>query len=276
MINNQLLEEILYISSENKFINKDMIEKIIDNIICSTDDLTKNKYNGVCFKNVDWSGNVVCSCTITGEINVNYNKLLNELKNKSCLEANLLIIVILFHEIEHLKESSKIMEKNFEAFLLSYSKLDIFKNIASKKLRLIQNVSSEKIYIKLLENKQEKLYMKSYNLNPSERIATINSYKLLFESLKKYENFNKKYRSIFEYINKLYVEQYYMGYKIKKHSNKINVPLIDYFDFIGMSNRLEQFDLNSDDLNIETKMMYGLPIKLQETKKLNKQLILNK
>ena len=290
MIDGHWLEQIIYCSGKDEFITKELIKKIIENIINSLDNDTKEKFNGVIFANINWNCNAVCSCRInTGDIVVNYErfiKLLKQEKKLNFLQRNLEILINLLHEIEHLKEINKSKNLTFESFLHSYSNIDIFDALASEKLTLFENVLSPNSYQKALLKLSKKLYLQVYDKIPSERIATINSHKLVFESLNNYEDFNEKYRITFNYINQKYLEQYYMGYNTKK-SEYLNIPLVDYFKFIGMLDLLNNLDfydenikkfrtLSSKEFTLEQRMLYGLPVSLQETKELEQKILLKR
>ena len=285
MISNEMLEEVIYYSDKYKYIEKDLIIKIVEDIVNSETDDIKKRFNEVVFDDITWSRDVVCSYRINmGNIIVDYEKLINQLnqeKSLSFLQANLEILINLLHEIEHLKEQDKSKKSLFESFLHSYSSIEIFDSLAEEKLKFFEKILPLDLYQKKLEKISERNYLKIYNKIPSERIATINSHKSLFDSLNNYEGFKEKYKKAFIYINKEYLNQYYMGYK----TNCSNVPLIDYFNFIGMVELLENLDfysenirifkiLSSKEFSIEDRMLYGLPITLKETKILNKKILM--
>ena len=50
MISNELMEEIIYLSSKGKILDKKIILKIALSILNSLDDYTINKFNGITFE----------------------------------------------------------------------------------------------------------------------------------------------------------------------------------------------------------------------------------
>ena len=289
MISVQLLEEIIFISEKEKYLDKKIIERIFHDIIDKVDSDTKKRFNGIYFCNTNWNGNIVCTCDpILGNIKIDYEKLISQYKHckyLTVLMSNLDMITDFLHEIEHLKEESKMKLLNIESLLISYSSFEMFESLALDKLKLLKNILSNSRLEKMSEKAQEKIYLKIYDKIPSERLATINSHKILFESICKYEGFSKKYEETFNYINEIYVSKYYMGYNKIYKNNCFNIPIIDYLKFIKHPELLEIFDFYCEDsniflkkcskeFNVEEKMLYGLPITLEETEEMDKKLIL--
>lgn len=282
----EYLEEIISLSNKDKIINKELIEKIINDIVDQ-----ECRLNQVIFGNTSWSGNVKCSCDINfRNILIDYNQLKKDYNKskKTSLQKNLIILSYLFHEVQHLKEDS-IMEKlNFESLLISYSSFDVFFYLAESKIKYINSLIDTELYKKIIENKQEQLYLKIYDKIPSERIANIRSYKEVIKSIYNYPGFKEKYIEDLNFITEIYKEQYYLGYdNYNKKDKYYKGPLIDYLKFIKMSCLLDDFDFYCEDnkiflekcskkFTIEERMLYGLPVTLEETDELDKKLILTK
>lgn len=282
----EYLEEIISLSNQNKIITKELIEKILYDI--SDEECRLNK---VIFGNTSWTGNVKCSCNIeTRNIVVDYATLNNDYNKskKSSLQKNLILLSYLFHEVQHLKEESIIKLLNFESLLISYSSFDAFCILADKKLRHIKSLVDYDLYKKLIERKQDQLYLKIYDKIPGERLANIKAYKEVLENIYTYPNFIKKHVDDFKHINELYKNQYYLGYdNYKKRGKFYKGPLLDYLKFIQMPDLLDNFDFYCEDIKrfieksskkftIEERMLYGLPVTLEETDELDKKLILIK
>ena len=292
MINNQLLDEIIYYSLKDEYISKELIEKIVEYAISQTDEYTKNKFNNLIFESIEWKGKAVCTCELTlGNIRVDYDKLIYQYKHSKTLThlaSNLDMIGELFHEINHLREESKMKTLNLESLLLSYSSFEIFDLLVEDKLKLIKKILTESLYDKKFIKAREELYLSIYEKVPSERFASINALKEVFSGICNYDNFQNKYSDAFEFINNAYLCKYYMGYeKIRKNSNCFNSPLLDYLNFIKMPDLLSCYDFFSTDINellkksskeftIEERMFYGFPVTLEETDELDKKLILTK
>ena len=292
MINNELLDEIIYYSLKDEYISKKLIEKIVEYAISQTDEYTKNKFKDLIFETIEWKGKAVCTCELTlGNIRVDYNKLIhqyNRSKTLTRLTSNLDMIGELFHEINHLKEDSIMKILSLESLLLSYSSFEIFELLVEDKLKLIKKILTENSYDKKIVKLREKIYLSIYEKIPSERFASINALKELFSCICNYDNFQSKYLDAFEFINNAYLCKYYMGYeKVRKSSDCFNSPLLDYLNFIKMPDLLSSYDFFSTDIKellkksskeftIEERMFYGFPVTLEETDELDKKLILTK
>ena len=262
MISEELLEEIIELSKNNKLIDKSLITRIIIDIICKSDEITQNSFNKIVFSKINWK-NVLCTCNLnSGIIKVDYDKCVSGLikKNKHdnnfILKYNLEFIRYILHEIEHLKESYKMTKYNVESVLIYLSSLSL-----------------------LLSNKgsiNKNIYLKLYDIIPAERIADVESYKLLLNSIYNFHDFEKQYEEVVNYIYRNYVFEYYKGYKKFSHDTS---PFIIYLTEISNRGILSIDDLkpleelcNKENLTIEEKMKYGLPVDLLESKQLNKSL----
>ena len=282
----EYLEELISFSNKDKFVSKELIEKIIYDIVDE-----ECRLNQVIFGDTSWGGDVKCSCDINcRNILVNYesiNKDYNSSKKKP-LQKNLILLSYLFHEVQHLKEDSIIKLLNFESLLISYSSFDVFFQLAESKLKHMRCLIGEDLYKKIVEKKQDQLYLKIYYKIPGERIANIRAYKQVFETIYNYPGFEEKYIDDFKFINNLYKDQYYLGYdNYNKKGKYYKGPLLDYLKFIKMTELLDTFDFYSPvpkiflkkcskEFDIEERMLYGLPVTLEETDELDKKLILTK
>lgn len=281
----EYLEELISLSNKDTIITKELIEKIVNDIV------EEYKFNGVIFGDTNWSGNVMCTCDINSKnIIVNYEKIIKEYNSlkRNSLQKNLIILSYLFHEFNHLKEESILKTLSFESLLISYSTFDIFLILAEAKLKHLQYLVSESLYKRMLEKRQENLYHKIYDKIPGERIAYIRSHKQVFETIYNYPGFSEKYKDDLIFINSLYRDQYYLGYNNYNKSGKYYPgPLLDYLKFIEMPDLLDSYgfysldteiflDKSSKEFTIEERMLYGLPVTLQETDELDKKLILTK
>ena len=282
----EYLEELISFSNKDQFVSMELIEKIIYDIVDE-----KCRLNQVIFGDTSWSGDVKCSCDINSRnILVDYEKIKKDYNNskKSSLQKNLILLSYLFHEVQHLKEDSIISLLNFESLLISYSSFDVFFPLAESKLKHMKCLIDDNLYKKIVEKKQDQLYLKIYDKIPSERIANIRSYGEVFELIYNYPGFKEKYIDVLKFMNQIYKNQYYLGYdNYKKPGNYYKGPLLDYLKFIKMSNLLADFDFycedskvfleqSSKEFSIEERMLYGLPVTLQETDELDKKLILTK
>lgn len=250
MISNELLEEIIFLSKQDKLIGRRLIRKIVLQVISSLDQRIKDNFTGIsCKKRIEsFAETNIDDGFITINLNLCYSDLNN--KNTTTLNKNLWLATTLLHEIEHLKEPYKIEQDNLEGKLINISNYVCNTNLRNE------------------------LYYK----DPSEKIAYALSVKYLLESLKKYPNFKKEHFKEFKSINDEYITKLQFGYK--KHGNtKYNSSLIDFMSILKILNHLDQIGFklvksneqkNIDRLNLEQKFMYGLPVTDEEVKKLNK------
>ena len=284
MVGNDLIEKIIYKSNKNQYIDKNTIKEIIEQVISKSDKVTRDKFNGVNFKDSQ-----LCydACSVADvkqcRIIVDYDKMTCE-NDSSMLAANLDIVAILLHEISHLEEFNKIKRKDLEAILLNASDLVFFENLAISRLKKYRFFLSDSFYTTLIIKLQQKLYLKIYDKIPSERLANINAYRKLYESISSYQRFDELYQDAYYAVKHSLIEQYFLGYdKILNGSDCYNVPLVDYFKFIKQEHLLEEFNFYSKDLTqfldncsseftLEERMRFGLPITSYETNDLSKTL----
>ena len=135
MIDFEVLEELISKSNNDKKLDKEFIKRIILDEISKQDKITRNDFNGIHFgeTNLDSAS---CSYNVDfGIITINYDRLLNTVDSKNNLINNLEILQVLLHELEHVKEKSKMMKKDVEGYLIELSSMDIFENISLEKIK---------------------------------------------------------------------------------------------------------------------------------------------
>lgn len=286
MLSNELIEEVIYVSSKGNFVNKDLLLKIGLNIIDDLEEVTKSKFNEIKFVDLNGEfGLANCSRTL-GVIEVDYNALISQEKqNKfySYLKSNIDIIQYFFHEIEHLNEFYKEQKFDLEAKLIGISSGifigDVIYNLSCK-----YNISEEEKN-NFIDNKFDKFQETYWNILPIEKIAEVDSYKNLLESFKKYPNFITKYPKLYYYLVDNYIDSYKIGYKYNDKKKNLNIPLIDYLNSLKtLECNIELKDLGivlktgvvENKLSSLDKFKYGLPITLENAKDLNKQKVLLK
>lgn len=125
----------------------------------------------------------------------------------------------------------------------NYSQFDIY-NIISKSLLELE--------------RRKALYKQLYEITPTERMAQINSYKLIKEILK-----NSDYQKLYHYYYSKLIFEEIKGY------NKTNFPLIKYLSEIGEISLLEQLSFvneSMETIDLEKRLFYGLLLKEEERK----------
>lgn len=267
MVSNELLEQIIYLSSKNILIDENLIVKVILEQINKADYITQDIFSRVVFDKIS-EKDIMCLCnTIKGIIVVDLNKLYKyHRKIEDTLYINLQIIRYVLHELEHLKEVYKSTKDDITKLLIDLSDPNIMYDIYMNKL----------LSKKRKDKKVDKLYFKLYNFIPGERIADIDSSFKLLESINSYP----KKLNITKSLEKDYINNLYRGYVRVFKDNMFNIPLVDYLynikkeeylnDFEFYSNDIDEFYNNTTKLySIEDKMRLGLPITVDESKVIN-------
>ena len=276
MINEEILEEIIYLSKRGQLLDKKLIIKIALSIIDNLDDESKSIFSGIKFV-----GNRVLGITNfaqfdekKGLIQINMDKMKDLKREYSILYCNLQLVEILMHEINHLRESYKKKNGDIEAFLITasdnfLSKNDIYNDI--QKHYLDCNKKQE-----LFDKLYGKVYFEIYDFIPGERIAEISAYEDLISSLNNISNFRKDYKSDYFLLKKTLFGEYVRVYVMDI------IPLVEYFKLInnidaiqGLSFyspiRREFLENSKKYFKVEDRFKYGLP-----TDKKDKLLLLNK
>ena len=103
----------------------------------------------------------------------------------------------------------------------------------------------------------------------------------LLDSLKQYPNSEEFYFKEYKGLNNFYINGLKMAYR-KLENGRYNIPIIDYFANIGRLRDIEKLGFNLDrkktpreleTFDIETKMMYGMPITSKDVIEINKMKI---
>lgn len=196
-------------------------------------------------------------------------------------DYNATILHILLHELEHVGQYQKCLERrgnNLEVSLLSMCfKTNIFlvnlkKKLQNKEIKLdeysaiIQQMQSYNMY-------NEKINKGCYVLLPSERQDEINSFKYLAELLKNMHS--KQNKEKIEMIEMNYLSRKIMGYQAD--GDKIMAPTYELYriilDFMNQSESenkyFEIFNSLEKNMSLDQRLYYGLNISTDEY---NKQL----
>lgn len=255
MINNELLEEIIYISNKEKFIKEDLIIKIFIDLYKQLDPYTQNLFKELCFGEIDRKTETRGICyQEEGIIKLDLEQIFkeqNEYRYRSMLSKNLFILSILIHELQHLKELYKMTIDNFEGKVLKSS----------------NDVEDDDLLDKL------------YECDPSEKIAFANSWNYILNSLNLYPNFKEDHFKEFAFVNNKYIDNLKIGYNYIKDKGHYNIPLINFLKktnnvkLIKEVNTLKFIIDIKKNMSLEDKLKYGLNVSLNEIKNLNKQKI---
>lgn len=264
MTNNELIERIIYLSSKEKYLDKEMLEKFFWNLYDDLDDYTQSNFTDLRFEKISKQKDCRGTCSpfegvITIDLDAIYaeEKEYYEKQKLSFLTQNLNILYTLIHEVEHLKEPSKIYKNTLEGNLLKYSQID-----------------------------NTKLQLSIYDCDPSEKIAFVDSYLKFLKLLKAHPDFCDKYFNEYKYINNKLIQFTKMGYYYDEFMEKYNVPLVDFLretnqlDALKVLFKIKKSNSNTNSklsrLDIITRMKCGLAITKEHVEEINKKKILTK
>lgn len=271
MINQELMDEIIYISLKKQFISKDLIEKIVLDVISNCDEITQNIFGGLYFKEVNWD----CMIAITDENNniiANYDKMIElaDIDTRSYLERNLKIMCYLLHEIEHLKEDFKRDNNTFESKIVKYG----CDEYISYKLGVpvLQKVKDEEKAEKIIDRRYEKFNEKNWALIPCERIAEVAARKNIVKSLVNYPGYDKIFFDEYKNLTKFYIVALKMGYSNRDY-NVHSAPIYRFFKSLHSYETFRYIMHISPKLALKEKMMYGFPITPKDMVEVNKMKI---
>lgn len=197
-------------------------------------------------------------------------------KDVELFDYNTTILHILLHELEHVDQHKKCLERKnntLETDLLSTCfKANNYLETIQK--RLCDNEIKQDEYFSIIQQMQYyKMYSEivnkgCYELLPSERQAEINSFRYMIDLLKNIKNDQNKDK--IEKIKLNYIIRKMMGYK--KEDNSILAPTYELYriilDFMNQPELLtkyyEIFDSSSKNMSLEQRLYYGLIISSDE------------
>lgn len=286
MINNELLKEVIEVSNKNQYISKDLLLRIVYNVIENSNPITKSTFSEIKFINSRFSTFQAQCFEESGLINVFYNLIKKDVKhytNISYLLANLLIIQVLLHEIEHLNEAYKATLPGLKGRILKINSSKFMDKMWEEKSKVYASKRKRQRYIK---NKCSELNSEYWSIYPCEKIAEVDSMELLLRSLDNYPNFKKTHKKEYIYLLKGYIDRLKQGYIYDGKTGKYNSPLKDYLNFVEHYVKYEDlgFVLQkssetkklSERFSVEERMKLGLPVSLEEIKSVSKKIFVLK
>ncbi len=272
MISQELLDQIIYVSLKQEYITKELIEKIVLDIIDNCDKLTQNLFGGIYFGEASFDF-FMAEADENNRIIANYEEMIRQgdlSKRQSHLERNLKIIAYLLHEIEHLKEEGKLQKNTFESNIIRLANLEyifeqIFKGVSKK-------FSNYKVAEVMSLKKYEQFYKKNWCFMPIERIAEVEARKAILKSLINYDGFSDKFFTEYKNLTKYYISGLKMGYEVGDY-NKYSSPIFRFYKSLECISDLENIINITPKLTSQEKMMYGFPIKPIDVIEINKMKI---
>ena len=263
MISNEIIDEVIWTSQNEEYLDKFQIERILLDVLEKLEDMTKISFAGIYFNDKHFISDENAYTDIENStINIHLDvtcKELDEERNKnhlSYLSSNLTIIYIVLHELEHLREKHKLMISSFDKNLIKLSDMEF---LYGRYLRLMNLNNSE-------ENELEfkKFYVKTWKLNPSERIADIDSFSRVLNSINNYPDFKRKYKGDYNYIADELIRSYLLGYRESKIISSPLVSFLKSFKMLSVLNSEVFQSKMSEYLSIEEKLRYGFPVYRRE------------
>lgn len=276
MISEELLNEIVFVSSRRQLLDKRMILNLVTSIIDASDEKTKSIFNGIRFvghRSLDLATFAEFNPD-TGYVLMNMDKMKSLKFDLSILSCNLQIVQTIMHEINHVREEYKKTLGGIEAFLINASDNILANNDIANQIQK-RYVDCKKKQ-DLLDCLFLKIYSEIYDFIPAERIAEISAYEDLISSLNNLDDFSFKYKQDFLLLKKNLFKSY-----ARVYTNGI-IPISEYFKLINQFDDLNnlsfystinrEFLENSKKLfKLEDRFKYGLPIESKD-----KIMLLNK
>ena len=259
MIESEIIEEIINTSLNQRFLSKKQIFKFAKKIIETLEDSTKNRFQEIYFGSNYWDDPEFATTDIkNGIINFNMDTVYSNFKERnriidSYLTCNLEILQLLLHEIQHLREPYKMMQNKLDNTLIGYGSIKYMQERYGK------------MYPNMPLDIFQKKYLRLYNFIPTERIAEIDSYKELFNSILNFPDFKEKNKIEFSIIKQAYIINNTGVY------DRTLSPLNYYFRKIKRYDLLDRFDKEFiESLSLEDKLRAGLKTDKEDIKKFEK------
>lgn len=221
----EILKLIYDYSIKGKLVDSKFIDKLIEIVVSkkSLNDYVRN----VRFTNkLDKNNNGVSCATyspLTMEVLLDYESMQIVMENRSYYEPlfggleqimfrNLTITQIILHELEHAyqnKQADNNMDNSIERKMINASFMleQAMKNPKFLTAILKGEIPSKEVLIYILQNRE--LYKQYYELNPTERLAQINSFRIIVNSI---EPIKKYIPNLYEFENASLVEEMLSGY----------------------------------------------------------------
>lgn len=200
-----------------------------------------------------------------------YYHLFNDLEKT--MFKNLVITQYILHELEHALQYKQIMTSKNETLEIKLIRPSFTLGSAANNKSLIELFKKNNISLESYENylkENEMLYKKYYEFDPIERLAQVNSYKTLSNSLKAIKD---TVPNLYEFNKAVILEEMLKGYQ--ESWKQATCPTELYLYGTGNKNiwkSLDFYDRNSDKLienvkekyDLSKRLTLGLPITLSE------------
>lgn len=290
----EILKLIYDYSINGKLVDKKFIYKIIEIVVSKkslnyyvrsvqfTNELYKNDYKVTSAIYDTLSMTILIdyeSIQIVMEDNSFYDQLFCTLEQ--IMFRNLTITQIILHELEHAFQNKQFDDKfdnSIEAKLVKASLVldEVIKNPGFLPAILNGKIPVQDFIAYMKQNK--KLYYKYYHLNPTERLAQVNSIETILHSI---ESIKENIPNLYEFILASLIEEMLKGYK--DSWKKGICPTQVYLFGIGQDNVWNELDFYRQDssqlmenvyrkYNLARRLSLGLPVSHAEYNDVNKHL----
>ena len=284
MISNELLEEVINVSLKGEIIDQDLLIKIIENIIDGCSDETRRQFNGIDIfdeykKEKRTNAEYIDDYKIIRIFYLNIIKNGMLFLNLDVFETNLYMIQVVLHEVEHLKNDTIILNDDLEGKLLKICSAkyiwELLEDNLSKFLYKHKNFALVKEHI---SRKYNSFVEKTWEICPDEKLAEVNSNKILLECVNNYHKFKSNNPKVYDFIIRKYFYSLLMGYNKTLEGKYSFPPLIKYLNILEEIDIYKKTDstiwddiIKSDIYTIEDRLKYGLPAQNESIKQLKKK-----
>ncbi len=282
----KILRLIYDYSVNHKLLDSKFIDKLIEIVITerSLDEFVNNvRFTNKLDKN-DYG--VVCAAynPLNKEIIIDYDSIQVVLENHSYYEQlffdleqifyrNLIITQIILHELEHAFQYKQLDNKKDDSIEAKLVKASFVLEQAMKNPKFLNailkgEISSQDIYIYVMQNRE--LYKQYYKFNPTERLAEVNSYTTIINTI---EPIKKYIPNLLEFEKASMVEESLKGYK---DIDGIGIcPTQVYLCGVRQNKVWSEFDFYDQDsskliknvcgeYNLAKRLSLGLPVTADE------------
>lgn len=277
----KLLRLLWDYSAARKIVDSDYIDKLIDivvnhkkinkyvtklNILTDRDSITNSGISLASYNPFSKTLEVY-SDGINEMLNYEdkYRVLFNDIEQ--IFYNNLLITQIILHELEHANQRRIIdTETGLEAEILKLSTTQMEISAGIKLLESGYSIEDVRRYILEINLKNRQNYEENYEFAPEERLAQIQSYKEIIETLSELKEYVP---NLLEFEKTNWLENMLRGYEYK--DGVIMPPTIYYLIQKGSNSSLQQFDwfdtnyakclnLTKEKYSLHDRMKFGLII----------------
>ena len=286
MMELDILKLIYDYSVNGKLVDSKFIDKIIEIIV--TKKSLDNYVRNVIFTNKLDKNDYVVACAAynphRAEVLVDYESIKIAIENgrqydclfcdvEQIMFKNLMIMQFILHELEHayqFKQADNKSDKSVEAKLIRAS---FILERAMENPNFIEELYNNHFSMKDFEKyflQNRELYKQYYRLNPTERLAQVNSFRTVVNSI---EPIKKYIPNLYEFKNASLFEEMLKGYQ--ESWNEGTCPTEVYLSGIRQSKIWSEFDFYSQDseqlmksvsekYSLTKRMSLGLPISYGE------------